>query len=164
MNWIDLVLIILLGLSVLFGLWRGILKTVLLLAGLIAGIALAGRFYASLASHLPIVPQGNAARAIAFALIVIAVLVVAYLLAIALKKMLSWLWLGWLDHLAGAVLGLALGAFSLGALLGIMARFSFLGLDEAIASSRLASVLVSRLPLLLALLPSEFESLRTFFH
>ena len=54
MNWLDIVILIILAISVFMGLKTGLIKMVISLAGLILAIFLAGRLYLSLANHLDV--------------------------------------------------------------------------------------------------------------
>jgi membrane protein required for colicin V production len=69
--------------------------------------------------------------------------------------------LGWVNHLGGAVFGLVLGALFCGALLATWIKF--LGIAKVISESSLAVILLDRFPAVLALLPGEFDSVRSFF-
>lgn len=163
MNWLDWLLLILLAFSAISGLWKGLIRTALDLAGLALGIWLAGRFYARLAPVLDFIPQENLAKIAAFVIITGAVMLVAYILGVIFKKIVSLLTWGWIDRLAGAILGLALGALLLGAALALLAKYPFLLPEQAIRDSWLASLLLKSFPLVRGLLPAEFDSLRGLF-
>ncbi len=160
MNWLDLVLIVILVVAAFIGLRIGIIKAVLSLAGVVLGVILAGRFYNALAPSLAFIPQENMARIVAFAIILIGVMVIAGILAGVLKWLASLVLLGWLNRLGGAALGLLLGILFSSALLAIWARILGTG---AIGDSALANLLLDNFPLVLALLPEEFGSIRSFF-
>jgi len=51
MNWVDIVIIIYLGISVVTGFVEGLIRTVLSIIGLIIGIMLASHFYKQLAIY-----------------------------------------------------------------------------------------------------------------
>jgi membrane protein required for colicin V production len=97
----------------------------------------------------------------AFIIILIGIMIIAAVLARLLKWTASVIMLGWVNHLGGAVFGLVLGAILCGALLAIWVKF--LGVTEAVTESSLASILVGFFPLVLALLPDEFDAVRPFF-
>jgi membrane protein required for colicin V production len=161
MNWLDIIIIVLLAISTLMGLRVGIIKAVLSLAGVIIGVILAGRFYPALAQQLTFISQENLARIAAFAIILIGIMVVAGILALVLKWLASAVLLGWVNRLGGAIFGLVLGAIVCSALLAILAKF----LDTAgsINDSGLANLFLDRFPMILALLPEEFDAVRSFF-
>ena len=161
MSWLDIAIIGIIGIASFIGLKNGIIKTVLTLAGVIVGVILAGCFYVSLAERLTFIPQETLARVLAFVIILTVVVVIASITAGVLKWLASIVLLGWVNRLGGALLGLMMGAVFCGALLAIWTKF--LGIADPIAESALATFLLDRFPLALALLPGEFDSVRSFF-
>lgn len=161
MNWLDIIIIIVSAISVLMGLWAGIVKAVLSLAGLIVGVILAGRYYVPLSERLTFIPQDNLARIVAFAIILIGVMLIAVVVAILLKWAVSAMMLGWVNRLGGAVFGFFMGAIFCGALLAIWVKY--FGIAGAIIESRFAALLLDYFPIVLLLLPSEFDAVRSFF-
>ena len=160
MNWLDIVLLVALAIPTFIGLKQGLIKSVLSLVGLIIGVILASNFYEALGSRLGFIPNPDIANITAFILILVGVLVIATILARLLKFIVSIVMLGWVNYLGGAVFGLLLGAILWGAILAIWVKF--LG-TELIMESLVASVLLDKFPLVLALLPSEFDAIRSFF-
>jgi len=161
MNWLDIGLIVIIGMATLIGLRIGLIKAVLSLAGVILGVILAGRFYPALAAQLTFIPQENLARIAAFAIILVGVMLVASILASVLKWLVSIVMLGWINRLGGAVFGFVLGTLFCSALLAIWTKF--LGITGPINESGLASFLLDSFPMVLTLLPGEFDSIRAFF-
>ncbi|MBA7677425.1 hypothetical protein ES703_85682 [subsurface metagenome] len=161
MNWLDIVIIVAIAIPTIIGLKVGIISAVLSLAGIIVGVILAGRYYLSLSEQLTFIPQAGAAKIIAFAIIVIGVMIIAVVIARLLRRIASVLLLGWINQIGGAAFGLLLGAIFCGALLALWVKY--LGITEAIAESALAFILLDRWPIVLALLPDEFDSIRSFF-
>ena len=160
MNWLDIVLILSFALFAFSGFKRGLIRAVLMLAGLILGVFLAGQFYVPLGGFLPIT-NVTAANIIAFILIFVAVVAVVSVVAFLLRKTISAIMLGWADKLFGAVFGFVAGAVICGALLALFAHF--LDIEGTVSQSWIASILLDRVPLLLALLPQEFDAVRGFF-
>jgi len=161
MNWLDIVILVIAVIPAFLGLRIGIIKAVLSLAGLIVGIILAGHYYVPLSEQLSFIPQAGVAEVVAFVIILIGIMVVAGVLARLLKWATSVVMLGWVNHLGGAVFGLVLGALLCSALLATWVKF--LGIAEATSESSLAVILLDRFPAVLALLPEEFDSIRSFF-
>jgi len=87
-------------------------------------------------------------------------MVIAGVIARLLKWAVSVTMLGWVNQLGGAIFGLVLGAVFCSAVLAIWVKFLGAG---AIAESGLATILLDRFPMVLALLPSEFDAIRSFF-
>jgi membrane protein required for colicin V production len=162
MNWLDLVLIVVLAIFTLIGLRTGIIKAILSLAGIIVGVILAGNYYLPLSERLTFIPHTGAARIVAFAIILIGIMVIAAVLARFLKWATSLILLGWVNRLGGAVFGFVLAGILYGAALA--AWLKFFGSTSTITESGLANILLDRLPLVLALLPKEFDSISSFFY
>lgn len=161
MNWLDIAIIVVIVGSAFMGLRTGIIKAAFSLAGLIAGVILAGRYYDPFSQQLSFIPHDGAAKIVAFAIILVVVMVIARVLASVLKWVASLTMLGWVNRIGGAAFGLILGAIFCGALLATWVKF--FGIETAISESNLAPILIDRLVLVLALLPDEFDAVRSFF-
>lgn len=161
MNWLDITIIVLIIIPAFIGLKAGIIKAVLSLAGIIIGVILAGRYHEALSGQLTFISSVDLAKIAAFAIILIVVMIIASILASTLKWLVSAILLGWVNRLGGAVFGLLLGFVFCGAVLAIWAKF--LGAEGPISESILAAVLLDRFPLIMALLPEEFDAIRAFF-
>ena len=160
MNWLDIVIIVAIAITTLIGLKIGLIKAVLSLVGLIVGVVLARLFYIPLSEQLSFIPQAALAKVAAFAMIMLGVMIIAGVLAMVLKWITSVIMLGWINRIGGAVFGLVLGALLGGAVLALWVKF--FGAGEIIANSTLAAIL-SQFPLVLNLLPGEFDSIRSVF-
>ena len=160
MNWLDIVIIVAIAIPTLIGVKMGIIKAGLSLAGLIVGVILAGRYYVPLAEQLSFISQAGVAKVVAFAIILVGVMVVASVLARLLKWVASVVMLGWVNQLGGAIFCFLLGAIFCGAILAIVVKFLGAG---AIVESGLATILLDRFPMVLTLLPPEFDVVRSFF-
>ena len=148
--------------AIVTGSGQGIGREIALtLAGLIVGIVLAGRYYAPFSQHLTFISQPSLAKVAAFAIIFIGVMLIATLLARLVKWAASTIMLGWVDRLAGGILGFIVGAMFCGAFLAMWVKF--LGMPGAIAQSTIAPILLNQFPRVLALLPEEFGAIRSFF-
>ncbi len=160
MNWLDIVLIVALVIPTVIGLKRGLIKAALSLAGLIIGVIVAGNLYQPLSRVLGFIPNEDVANITAFILILVVVMVIAMILARLLKFVASVVMLGWVDHIGGAVFGFLMGAILWSALLAIWVKFFG---TELVTESFLAAVLLDKFPMILALLPSEFDAIHDFF-
>jgi len=160
MNWLDIVILVILVVNAFVGLKIGIIKAVLSLVGVIVGVILAGQFYLQLGERLTFISQSGVANIVAFAVILVGIMIIAGILAALLKWVVSAVMLGWVNYLGGAVFGLALGAVFCSAILATWVKFFGTGL---VTESFLAGVLLDKFPMVLALLPSEFDTVRDFF-
>ena len=161
MHWLDIVLIVAIGISAFIGVRKGVIEIALTLAGLVIGVFLAGRFYIPFSQYLSFIPHAGLAKVAAFAIIFIGVMAIAAVLARLLGRAASAIMMGWANRLGGGILGFILGAIFCGAFLAMWVKF--LGMPQAIAGSRIAPILLNQFPRVLALLPREFDVVRSFF-
>ncbi|MFO7772766.1 MAG: CvpA family protein [Dehalococcoidia bacterium] len=161
MKWLDIVIIVVAGILGFVGLRNGIIRTAFGIAGLIGGIVLAGRYYSGLAALLS---PGDAiwATIAAYAIILVATMVVAGVVGWFVAKLVHIAMLGWLDRLIGFILGVFIGCMLCAAILAIVGK-SHPGMEGVISESAIARFLMGGFPLLLALLPDEFGFIRDFF-
>ena len=83
---------------------QGLIRTVLSIVGLIAGIILASRFYVQLGNVMTFISNKNVAHIVAFILILLVVMGIAAIIAAILRKLIRAIMLGWVDRLGGAVI------------------------------------------------------------
>ena len=161
MNWLDIVIIVVVVLLGFGGLRQGIIRTVFGIAGLIGGIVLAGRYYDELAAVLS--PSGATwVNIAAYAIILLATLIVAGVVGNLVAKAVHFAALGWLDRLIGCVLGIFIGGLLCAAILAIVLKY-YPAAAATISQSGVAEFLMDQFPLLLALLPADFDFIRDFF-
>lgn len=161
MNWLDIVIIVIAVLLGILGLWRGAIKTAFGIAGLIGGIALAGHYYGGLASTLS-AEGATWSRIAAYAIILVGSLVIASVIGWFVARLAHITMLGWIDRLIGFILGAAIGGILCAAVLVIVSKY-LPNTGGVISDSVIAKFLIAQFPLLLALLPGEFDFLRDFF-
>ncbi len=161
MNWLDIIIIVLIIVPGFIGLKAGIIKALFTVAGIIVGVVLAGRLSDSLGGALTFISDPGIARVVAFAIILVVVMIVATIAAKLVKWAISAVLLGWVNRLGGAILGLFLGMIFCGAVLTMWVKY--LGISSVVEESVLAGVLLNGFPIVLGLLPAEFDSVRSFF-
>lgn len=111
MNEIDAVILVIVGLSCLFGLWRGLVKEVLSLVTWIAALALARLYSGFVAEFLVNLINNESARYVtAFALVFVVVMMIGTLVNHLISKLLSITGLKLVDRLLGGAFGVARGA------------------------------------------------------
>lgn len=132
-----------------------------MLAGLILGVFFAGSFYVALGDRLPI-SNATTGRIVAFLIIFLATVAVAIVATFLLRRTIALVKLGCVDRLLGALFGFLVGAVICGVLLALAAHL--LNANEPIRQSWIASVLLDRVPVVLVLLPDEFDAVRDWFH
>lgn len=111
MNEVDAVILVIVGLSCLWGLWRGFIKEVLSLVTWIAALALSRLYSASLAEYMLNLIENEAARLVAaFAIIFVVVMMLGTFINHLLAKFLNITGLKVADRIFGGVFGVARGA------------------------------------------------------
>ena len=161
MNWIDILIIVLVGLLGLLGWRRGVIQAITALGGFIIGLTVAGRAYKPLASVLSdAIDSEGSAQMVALAVIFLSIMVASMALGKVLRRTLQFFMLGWVDNAAGLALGALVGALVSTALIIAMGAFPVGSLNTAVEDSALATGLVDTMRVLLALLPGEFDSVK----
>lgn len=160
MNWVfDIIILLVIAVPTFIGMKVGIVKALLIVVGGIVGVILAGRF----SDQLGAVFSDEAwAKVVAFAVILLAVLIIASIVARLVKWALSAVLLGWVNRLGGAVLGFILGALFCSAILTMWVKYMEAG--DIIQNSALANFLIDTFPIALGLLPASFDEVRDFFN
>lgn len=162
MNIVDLVVLIIVGVSGLVGLLRGAVREIFGLAALLIGFVLALNYYGPAARALgagisnPLVAQGAAF----FGILLVAWAAFA-LVGMLLRRILKLLSLSWLDRLGGLAFGLARGALIVSVLTWSLAAFALPGSglpDDALGESRVARGVLEVGDRIAALFPEDFAA------
>jgi membrane protein required for colicin V production len=163
MNWVDITILVILAVSTLMGMFWGLIRQVIAFAGLIGGIMIAGRFYEPVASVLNgdngsgLIADANWARIIAFVGILILFSLALGAIGSILRVVAKLLFLGWLDHLLGALLGLLMAITLITPVVVIATIFPVPGLSDAVRTSQVAHWFTGYAPVVLSMLPPEFQ-------
>jgi len=157
MNWLDIVIILIIAFFAATAFSAGLIRELVTLVSAVVGIVVAGLFYDDLARDvLVFIDNKDTANIVAFLMLLGAIYLAGQLIAIMLKQVTAILLLGWADRLGGALFGLLKGLVVVEVLLIAFVTFD-VGLDDAIEDSGLASVFLDAIPVLLLILPNEFE-------
>jgi membrane protein required for colicin V production len=106
----DLVFIGIVGLSTVFAFWRGLIRVVMSLAGLVAAVLAAIHLSPAMSNMLTMLSDKPVTRyLVAFALIFIVVALIFAVLGWLLSRVMRAIGLGFVDRLLGAVFGVARG-------------------------------------------------------
>ena len=109
-NTLDIIIIVLVAVPGIRGLYRGLLEEATALAAVILGVIFANKYYYDLA---PVVERmfsdPKIVGILAYALVFSGVVLVVTVFGKLLRKVLSVTFAGWLDHLAGCLLGVGVG-------------------------------------------------------
>ena len=158
MNNIDIIIIIV---ALFFGalvFYWGLIRQVLALVGLIAGIVFASRYGGAVADALSsFVSSERLAGVLGFVIVLVAISSAASLLASLLRHFVGLLFLVRLDHLIGGVLGMLQGLLACTVILLLAVTFPLSLWTPAVADSLFAPTLVRAFSFLLPLLPDSFH-------
>ena len=114
MDWLDVVVILVMVLPMYLGWRRGLIGTVVPLVGLIFAILVAGHFYDPVADWLSNwLDSSGQAKLLGFAIIFVAVIAAAFAVAVAARRFVNFLLIGWVDTIGGLVFGLLVPHFLL---------------------------------------------------
>lgn len=121
-NWIDVSIMIIILLNMVIGIRRGIIRGIINLIGVITAIFLAIFWFKEVGEYISSHSQisGEIANILGFAIIFLGVYLIARIIEIFFKKILSLLFVSWIDGLGGAVFGLVKGSLIVGILLVII--------------------------------------------
>jgi membrane protein required for colicin V production len=143
MSSLDIVLLAVVAFCGVLGIYWGFIRQALAIAGLLAGVAMAGRYGGRVADWLSsYIASETVTQLLGFLLVLIAVSAAASLLATLIRRFVGLLFLGWLDHAIGGVLGLLQGALVCAVILLIAAILPAVTLSDTISASRVAAGLV----------------------
>lgn len=160
MNWLDIILLVMLFVPTFIGLRKGLIKSALSFVGLVIGVVLAGNCYQPVSKIFGFIDNENVAYILAFVLILALVMAAAFLLARLLKSIISSVMLGWVDNFGGAAMGFLFGFLFLGAILATWVKFFG---SDLVTESFMGKVMLDYFPLILGLLPGEFDAIKDFF-
>ena len=110
MNPFDILIIVILGYSLIRGLFRGLVKEVSSIIGVFGGFYAAYTYYKTLAGLLSgLIQDVSYLNILSFLVIFCTVLIVVSVLGIIIKYLMNIAFLGWVDRVAGVIFGLAKG-------------------------------------------------------
>jgi membrane protein required for colicin V production len=158
MNWLDIVIILVLASFVISAYSAGLIREVVTLVAIVAGIIIASLLYDDLAADVLVFIDSEAgAEAVSFLVLFGSAYLIGQIVAYTLKTGASLLMLGWADHLGGAAFGLLKGLAVVEVLLIVFAAFPELRLDGVVEGSSLGSFFVDDVPVVLAIMPGSFN-------
>lgn len=110
MNWLDIAFALIIGLALLRGVWRGVVREVSSLIALAAGFILADRYALPVSSSVQqVVGNPQVALGLSYVGVFLAVFLCVVVLGALVRKVVHAVFLGWADRLGGGFFGLAKG-------------------------------------------------------
>jgi membrane protein required for colicin V production len=154
MNGLDYAILLGMGFFFIMGLYWGLIRQVLAIVGLVVGIIVAGRYGPTVTDWLSsFMADPMLAGVLGFMGVLLLVSALASLVASLLHSFVGLLFLGWLDHLLGGLLGLVQAGLAAAVLLVAMVAFPLPFWSPAVANSSLAEPLLRVGALFSGLLP-----------
>jgi membrane protein required for colicin V production len=138
---------------------NGLVREVIGLGSVLAGIILAGLFYQDFADALlDSVDNETTKQMISFTIIFVATSILGQLIAMLVHPAIALMQLGIADQLAGAAFGAVKGWAVITAMLVLLVTYPVYDMDEKIAESEFAELLLDSATPILRLLPDQFEN------
>ena len=154
MNWVDIVILIILVIGLVKGLANGFVRGLFGVVAIVLGVVIAAGNYEQVAelafARLQIGAQGQVM--LGFLLVFVIVLILVSVVGKIIAKALKLASLGWLDKLAGGVLGVAMACVFTGVLL-LLIVMAGLHANTGIARSTVAPTVVRVMDTLVAFAP-----------
>jgi len=124
MNPLDIVIVVVLGFCLIRGFFRGLVKELSSIVGVIAGFFAANLYHPLLAPYFKSwISDTNYILILSYALIFIGVFLVVSILGVVLKYLLNVAFLGWADRIFGIIFGLAKAVLISAVLLIVLTAF-----------------------------------------
>jgi membrane protein required for colicin V production len=159
MNWIDAAIVIVWLFFIVTSFQNGLVREVIGLGSVLAGLILAGLFYQDFADALlDSVDNETTKQMISFTIIFVATSILGQLIAMLVHPAIALMQLGIADQLAGAAFGAVKGWAVITGMLVLLVTYPVYDMDERIADSEFAELLLDSATPILRLLPDEFES------
>ncbi len=162
MNWVDIVIIVVWGVTALWGYSKGLLGVLVPLISLVIGLAFASRIGDSAGQMFSSVSDNENAQTVAgFILIIVVVLIAGGVISFALSRVLGIIpFVGLVNSLSGMAAGLLIGFLLLSGVLTNIQRFPVRGYDETINESKLGVFLADNFDVVirgLKLIPGDWD-------
>ena len=159
MNIVDIVVVAVVGILTVAGFWKGMVRQVFGIAGIVAGYVLAMRFYQPWSKVVTGISPGTA-RVVTFIAIFLACLLVAHLMARGAEKLLAITRLGFFNRIGGGLFGFLKGCILVS--VGVLVLTSFFSVKNSFFSD--SSTMKYILPVTASLKKITREDIRGKYH
>jgi len=157
-NWIDLLLLVVIGASVLAGFATGFARVVVGFVALLVGIFCAFWFYGVVAAYIiDYVGSPAIANLIGFVVILTGVLILGAIVGQVLAKLFRWVGLSWLDRLLGGAFGVVRGFVIAAAVVTVLLAFAPSPPPRSVVDSEMLPYVISASNVFAALTPREIK-------
>ena len=162
MNWIDIVILVVWGVTALWGFSSGLLKILVLFFSLVIGLALSSRIGDSVGELFSGLTDNENAQTIAgFLLILVVLLVAGGIISFMASKVLGIIPLvGLVNSLSGMAVGLLVGFLLISGVLTAIQKFPIRDLDQTIDESKLGTFMADQFDVVVRgvkLIPGDWD-------
>ena len=157
MNFLDIMLVIVVGWSVIAGFALGFTRVGVGLAGTVLGIVFGFWFYSVPAGWVHDYFAGPVANLVGFLIVLAAVMIAAGIIGRILSNVFRWAGLTWLDRLMGGAFGFVRGVILAVALVTVITAFAPTPPPKIIAESRVMPYVSGAASVMAMLAPSELK-------
>lgn len=151
MNLFDMVIIVILGFCVIRGIFRGLIKELSSIVGVLAGFIAAYTYYREVAAMLSnLVSDSAYLNILSFLIIFCVIFFMISIMGVLIKYLLNIAFMGWFDRVCGAIFGMTKGLLIVSVLFIIFTTFlpkrdplvgeSLLAPHVAVVSEKMARV------------------------
>lgn len=159
MNWLDAAIVIVWLFFIVTAFQNGLVREIIGLGTTIGGIILAGLFYEDFADALlDSIDNETTKQMIAFTIIFATTAILGQLLAMLVHPAIALMQLGVADQLAGAAFGALKGWVIITGMLVLLVTYPVYDMDERIADSEFAELLLDTATPILRVLPEQFDN------
>ncbi len=162
MNWLDISIIVVMGVAAFMGYRIGAIKGFLSIIGIIFGVVLAGQIGETAGQKMTFIDNPGGATVAGYAVVFGAVFIGSLIAVNVLRKVLDSILLGWIDNLGGAILGISASAIVWTGGIAAAGSFPVGFLNDTVEQSLLAPELADKVPFVLDLLPEEYSDVLSF--
>lgn len=157
MNWLDITIIVICAAGIIQGLFKGFVRQVFSLLGLIFAIIIAFRYHDILARYLSRwIEHPVGLMILSFILILVVIVLLFKLIGLAARAAISAISIGWLDRLAGGAFGLVKAIIIVAVLFGLFILFTDKP-SKPVTESTLAPAVMEVSYVIARFLPSELR-------
>jgi membrane protein required for colicin V production len=158
LNWIDIVLVLVIGSSLVAGVSAGFARVAVGFGAMIIGIFCGFWFYGVVAAYvIDYVSLRAIADLIGFFVILAVVLVIGAVVGRILAKFFKWVGLSWLDRLLGGVCGIVRGFIIAAAMVTVLLAFAPVPPPASVVDSKLLPYVINVSDVIAALTPREIK-------
>ncbi len=163
MNWVDVVILVVWGISILWGFSAGLIQLIVPFVALLASLALASRIGDSVGNIFSSVTDSeNAQTAAGFVLIFVILFVIGGIIGFMVRRVLGFIPLfGLANRFAGIAVGLLIGFVLLSGILTGLQKFPFEDSDKKIDESALGTFLADNFDVVIrgvGLIPGDWDN------